>query len=130
MQGAKTGPGHHYRGVGAGGEANMGHYFVPHIVVPLVLPNGFVRPLHGFIHPALVVQAVDAVHFALAGVDVWRKRVNQLKALVFEIIGGGGGYQQQCKAVVAITYNGHVLVHGRAVPAKIYFFHTVSLVMQ
>ncbi len=50
---------------------DKGHYFPEHIIIPLVVTDGFVPGFHLIVHPAFRIDAVDRKHFYFPGINKW-----------------------------------------------------------
>src|SRR4051812_33069258 len=90
--------------------ANIWHHFMMNIIVELHVTNDFMSRINLIIHPAFVINAVDGIYFYFSLVNKRSKCIYQLKALVLQIICGSSRYQQECKSIMTISYNWHLLI--------------------
>src|SRR6185369_10273511 len=75
------------------------------------------------VQQAVAIDAVDGVRAQFAGFDKRLDRVDQIEALVFEIIGGCGWEHEQRRPVMAVGDEWHFHVQVRAIPGSCAAFH-------
>lgn len=80
------------------------------------MPDRFVAGVHIGIEPALRVDAVDGKHLHFARIDGPCNGVNQVEALVLQVVGSGRWQKEQGKAVVPVDGYFHLFVEAGAVP--------------
>ena len=102
---------------------NEWHDLLKNIVIPLLMPDRFMPRVHVVVHPTFPIDAVYGKDFDLSALDLRRNGIDQLKTLVFEIVGRCGGHQQQGKAIMAINRDRHLFLQGRTEPAGKPSFH-------
>src|SRR5688572_24694758 len=96
---------------------NIRHNFVCDVFIILNLPNRAVSWVHPCCHPSFAIDAVDGINLELAGFDELSDDFDYIKALVLQIVSGGGGEQEQGKPLFSIGDDLHVLIEAGAVPA-------------
>lgn len=92
------------------------HDFLKDILIELLMPDRLVAGVHIGVEPALCVDAVDGKHLHFARIDRACNGINQVKALVLQVVGGSCWQKEQRKAVVPVDGNFHLFVEAGAVP--------------
>lgn len=80
------------------------------------MPDGLVAGVHVGIEPAFCVDTVDGKHLHFARVDGPGNGVNQVEALVLQVVGSSRWQKEQGKAVVPVDGYFHLFVKAGAVP--------------
>jgi hypothetical protein len=116
VKGSEGCPAGDYRCFPAAVGADEGNYFLKHILVKLLVSDGFVSRVHLIVHPAFVVDAIDRKDLYPAGFDEWGNGIQQLKTFIFQVVGSSGGDEQKGKSIMPVNGHRHFLVQGRAMP--------------
>ena len=93
------------------------HDFVSDVAVVFVLAEGLVLRGHLAVEPRLGVDAVDREDLDFAAVNELPDGLDEVEALVLQIVRRRRGEHQQRETVMPIRHDFHVLVQAWAVPA-------------
>ena len=119
-------PGSNYGGIFTGFSFDEWHNLLLDVGIELLMANAFVHGVHLVIEPGFRVDAVDGKNFYFAAFNVRLNGFNQVKTLVFEVVGTSSRQQQKAETIVAVHGNFHVFVQIGAVPVVNFAVHELD----